>query len=89
MRQFGVQDSADLPGRPSLFVNTHPHELQQDGSLDELAGLREGRCGLPLVAEIHEGAVMQGNSMRSLKADLAALEIGIAYDDFGAGQATA
>jgi EAL domain-containing protein (putative c-di-GMP-specific phosphodiesterase class I) len=39
------------------------------------------------VLEIHEGAVTCGKQMRTLRAALTEMKIGLAYDDFGAGQA--
>ncbi len=41
----------------------------------------------PLVLEIHEAAVTCGNKMRSLRVALTEMQVGLAYDDFGAGQA--
>jgi EAL domain-containing protein (putative c-di-GMP-specific phosphodiesterase class I) len=40
-----------------------------------------------MVLEVHEEAVADSLSMHKLRDQLAALGIGLAYDDFGAGQA--
>jgi EAL domain-containing protein (putative c-di-GMP-specific phosphodiesterase class I) len=71
-----------------LFVNTHPEELRDVKSL--VQSLTEARAEFPdmsLVLEIHESAVTSPEEMRSLRQSLLELSIGIAYDDFGAGQA--
>ena len=52
-----------------------------------LRELRELEPRRPLVLEIHEAAVTCGDEMKQLRAALADLQIGLAYDDFGAGQA--
>jgi EAL domain-containing protein (putative c-di-GMP-specific phosphodiesterase class I) len=86
-RQFGLRESAGLPGRKKLFINTHPEELQGDALVTELTQLRKSGFDAPLVVEVHEGAVLNTTGIRELRAQLNALDIGIAYDDFGAGQA--
>lgn len=71
-----------------LFFNTHPEELRDVSSL--VRSLAEARTEFPdmsLVLEIHESAVTSPDEMRSLRQALLDLSIGIAYDDFGAGQA--
>jgi len=40
-----------------------------------------------MTLEIHESAVTNPEQMRDLRAKLSAMDIGLAYDDFGAGQA--
>ena len=72
----------------TLFLNTHPAELEQEGP----RGLaRGGQGALPrtcsLVLEIHEGALADPASIDGLRTELAKIGIGLAYDDFGAGQA--
>jgi EAL domain-containing protein (putative c-di-GMP-specific phosphodiesterase class I) len=88
MRSVGLTSAAALPGAPILFANTHPAELQEQGLLEfSLRELRELNPGARIVLEIHEAAVTCVNQMRELRAVLKDLEIGLAYDDFGAGQA--
>ena len=41
---------------------------------------------LPLVLEVHEAAITEPAEMRELRAQLRDWNIGLAYDDFGAGQ---
>ena len=86
-RQLGLRDSASLPGRQKLFINTHPDELHGDALVTELTALRESGFNAPVIVELHEGAVLDATGIRELRAQLNGLDIGIAYDDFGAGQA--
>lgn len=88
LRNEGVRAAANLPGDPILFANTHPAEMTEPAllefSLRELLELNQGR---KMVLEIHEAAVTRVEQMRELRAALNDMEVGLAYDDFGAGQA--
>jgi EAL domain-containing protein (putative c-di-GMP-specific phosphodiesterase class I) len=88
MRSEGVKCARELPGEPVLFVNTHPVEMHEQGVLEfSLRELREFAPTACLVLEIHEAAVTCVKQMRELRSVLTDLNIGLAYDDFGAGQA--
>lgn len=71
-----------------LFFNCHPLECD---NLDRLfAGLQQLRQQYPqlkLIFEVHEKAITDFTVMREIRAGLQDLDIGLAYDDFGAGQA--
>lgn len=88
LREEGVRSGQILPDEQALFVNTHPAEI---GDLDllifSLGELREIEPRRLLVLEIHEASVTIGQEMQTLRAALKDLQIGLAYDDFGAGQA--
>jgi EAL domain-containing protein (putative c-di-GMP-specific phosphodiesterase class I) len=88
LREEGIRSGQVLPKDHLLFVNTHPAEMDDLEllifSLGELRSLEPER---PIVLEIHEAAVTCGEQMRNLRAALTELKIGLAYDDFGAGQA--
>lgn len=86
MRAAGANNSAKLPGAPALYLNTHPSEVVEFGLLDSLRETREKHPELDIVLEIHEAAVTNGDTMRVLRTELNKLNIGLAYDDFGAGQ---
>ncbi len=87
-RDKGVEDSASLPGEPKIFVNSHPSELvRSDVLLASLDRLRQGYPKTHLTLEIHEAAVADLAALQALRADLEQLDIGIAFDDFGTGQA--
>jgi EAL domain-containing protein (putative c-di-GMP-specific phosphodiesterase class I) len=69
-------------------LNLHPSELAGDGLLKSLEGISGALdAGRQVVLEFHEEAVSDAGAMRRLSAGLHALGIGLAYDDFGAGQA--
>lgn len=88
MRSEGMYCGGSLPGNPLLFVNTHPAELAEPGVLEfSLRELRELNPDARIVLEIHEAAVTCVRQMRELHSLLQDLGIGLAYDDFGAGQA--
>lgn len=87
-RDEGVKQGADLPGHCLLFANTHPNEIDDPELLIlSLRELRKAAPSRPLVLEIHEATATQTKQMRELRAVLNELSIGLAYDDFGAGQA--
>jgi EAL domain-containing protein (putative c-di-GMP-specific phosphodiesterase class I) len=87
LRWEGMQASRDLPQCANLFVNTHPRELADPGLLMSLQTLRESNPSQQVTLEIHESAVTNVTRMAELRAALAQLNIRLAYDDFGAGQA--
>ncbi len=79
-----VKDRRDLP---ILFLNTHPAEMEQPGLLESLEELRRMAPHLKLALEIHESALAQVPFIVWLRAKLSEIGVGIAYDDFGSGQA--
>ncbi len=76
-----------LPGKPAVFLNPHPAELNAPGLLDSLRELRDSLPKVELVLEIHEVAITEPRMIRRLRSRLSELDIGLAYDDFGTGQA--
>jgi len=86
IRWEAIQVSATLPKLPHLFVNTHAAELVRPGLIDSMRACRELQPTQPLTLEIHEAAVTNPQDMAELRAALNDLQIGLAYDDFGAGQ---
>ncbi|QDU88588.1 Putative cyclic-di-GMP phosphodiesterase AdrB [Pirellulimonas nuda] len=88
LRDEGVRVGQGIPGGQLLFFNTHPAEIEDLGVLEfSLRELRELDPHRPMVLEIHEATATQSNQMRELRSVLDELCIGLAYDDFGAGQA--
>ncbi len=61
--------------------------MREAGLFDSLESLRAEHPELRLVLEIHEAAITDAGSMSQLQEGLRALGIGLAYDDFGSGQA--
>ncbi len=92
-RSRGLELAGGLPGstataKPLLFMNTHPSELaDSEALLASLASLRRHHPEPELVLEIHEAAVAELSSLRTLRAGLEELRIDVAFDDFGTGQA--
>jgi EAL domain-containing protein (putative c-di-GMP-specific phosphodiesterase class I) len=87
-REEGLAAGAILPEQHLLFANTHPNEIEEPELLEfSLRELRESSPLRPMVLEIHEKTATQTQPMRELRAKLNDLNIGLAYDDFGAGQA--
>lgn len=86
MRMAGMNNSSTLPESLALFLNTHPSEVTDFGLLESLRRTRENDRAHPIVLEIHEAAVTDSISMQKLRDALNELDIGLAYDDFGAGQ---
>ena len=87
MRNLAIEAARNLDGLPLVFLNTHPTELADiDGLLASLAPLKAAKGRLTAVLEIHETAGTNVDAMRLLRLGLAELGVGLAYDDFGAGQ---
>jgi EAL domain-containing protein (putative c-di-GMP-specific phosphodiesterase class I) len=86
LRWEGIREGLTLPTPVCLYVNTHPRELESTNLLESVSRLRMLSNDLPLVLEIHESAVTEPKRMRELARQLRALNIKVAYDDFGAGQ---
>ncbi len=72
---------------PMLFLNTHPSEIAEPGLLASLGELRRQVPGQPITIEIHEAAVVKAMRIADIRAGLRDHGLGLAYDDFGAGQA--
>ncbi len=87
LRWEGVRVGSTVGALKHLFVNTHPMELSKPGLIDSLEAVRKIDESLALTLEIHEAAISNLTEMRELRARLAELKIGLAFDDFGAGQA--
>ena len=55
--------------------------------MKSLEHLRSSFPTLPVVLEVHESAVTSAQYLKELRHALTELNIGLAYDDFGSGQA--
>lgn len=87
MRRRGVEIAQRFPDSVQLFVNTHPCELADPALVPSLRELREMCPNQPMVLEIHEASVTSCEMIRKLQEELNELNMGLAFDDFGAGQA--
>jgi EAL domain-containing protein (putative c-di-GMP-specific phosphodiesterase class I) len=83
----GIRLAAKLPKRTLLFVNIHPSELVDPHLVRTLEKAQAEVTNLRIVVEIHENSVVNLGWMGRFKDDLGAAGIGLAYDDFGAGEA--
>jgi len=88
MRRKGFEAAVRAGMTLPLFFNTHPAECREPEQLvAELEALRARYPSLDLVFEVHEAAVTDLGAMGEIGAALRSLNIRLAYDDFGAGQA--
>jgi EAL domain-containing protein (putative c-di-GMP-specific phosphodiesterase class I) len=72
---------------PALFLNVHPSELDDPELVPSLVAVRERSPSLRLTLEVHEGALADLDGVDRLRTQLSRSGVGLAYDDFGAGQA--
>jgi EAL domain-containing protein (putative c-di-GMP-specific phosphodiesterase class I) len=86
-RRRAVELVRDRTDAPALFLNTHPVELERPGLLESLEELRAFAPQVDLVLEIHESTLAQTDFITWLRNRLMEINVGLAYDDFGAGQA--
>ena len=88
MREVGVAQACAQSTAFRMFVNTHPAELKHtDRLLQKMAMVRNLFPDLPMVMEIHEDAITDVSLMKRVANELVAMNVELAYDDFGAGQA--
>ena len=88
LREEAVEGAVDLPTpNPTLFLNTRPAETRTLQMLTGLQRLVDRFPDIQVVLEIHETAITDVGRMRAFSAQLAAMGVALAYDDFGAGQA--
>jgi EAL domain-containing protein (putative c-di-GMP-specific phosphodiesterase class I) len=86
-RRRAVELARDRPNVAQLFLNTHPAELARPGLVESIEELRAMAPRLDLILEIHESALAQAAYMARLRGLLSQINVGLAYDDFGTGQA--
>ncbi|MDB5388051.1 MAG: yjcC 2, partial [Planctomycetaceae bacterium] len=87
LRHIAVEDSYRLQDVTHLFLNTHPSELDTGMLLHSCEELRRISPRQPLTIEMHEAAMTNVDEMVTLRDGLEQLDISLAFDDFGAGQA--
>lgn len=80
---FGEALELDVP----IFLNTHPAEALLDVVVTQMRRLRERYPKRRIVLEIHEAAITEPALIRELRAMLAEVDVRLAFDDFGRGQA--
>lgn len=70
-----------------VFVNTHPLEPLLEGVVPQMVELREMYPDRDMVLEIHEAANTDPVLVKELRRQLADVNVKLAFDDFGCGQA--
>ena len=83
----GIVQAAETLPTQNLFVNTHPKELGQPRLYESLAEIREAAPQRKITLEIHEAATTDLRMMMELRDVLDSLDMQLAFDDFGVGQA--
>ena len=86
-RSEGLLSGIQMDPHSRYFLNTHAAELETPGLLESLKELRSDFPNMAIVLEIHEAAITSIRYLTELAALLSDLNIDLAYDDFGAGQA--
>jgi EAL domain-containing protein (putative c-di-GMP-specific phosphodiesterase class I) len=86
-RQEGLAAAANLPDETRIYVNTHPAEVESGRIMPCLEQMRKTAPHMRITVEAHEHSVTNPAEMRELRAALSDLDMQLAYDDFGAGQA--
>lgn len=87
-REAGVEVGKNLPRSHLLFVNTTQLEiLEMDALLSSLQGIRDIAPSQKIVVEINEKALSGSNEIPQLCEALKKIDMGLAFDDFGVGQA--
>lgn len=86
-RERALGLAGDQGSLPALFVNIHPAELEQPGLVPSIVEAQMQVPQLRLTLEVHEGALDDLEGVDRLRTLLSRSGVGLAYDDFGAGQA--
>lgn len=86
-RTEGLLAGMQLDPHGRYFLNTHARELETPRLLQSLESLRCDFPQLNIVLEVHEAAITSIEYLSELTSVLKDLNIELAYDDFGAGQA--
>ena len=86
-RSEGLLHGLQIDPNSAYFVNTHASEVETPRLIQSLKELRNDFPEMKIVLEIHEAAITSVKYLTELSAALADLQIDLAYDDFGAGQA--
>lgn len=87
LRRRGLEIASSFPEDMNVFVNTHPAELADANLTASLQEIRRENPTRKITLEIHEAAITSARMILELRAVLNDLQIELAFDDFGAGQA--
>lgn len=87
LRRVAIEDSGLLPDQTRLFLNAHPCELESQTLLASCEELRRQWPQQRITIEVHEAAIASVTVLAELRRGLEAIDMTLAFDDFGAGQA--
>lgn len=85
-RREGVRQGKSLPGRPTLFFNTHVTELKHPPFLASLREFREQNYVTPIVLEVQERKVDDFRAIRDLRDVSRGYGLQLAFDNVGGEQ---
>ncbi len=87
-RNVALEHASGFDPEKIIFVNTHPSELADLTTfIEPLRAIREGLPERRIVVEIHESAIADSKLVKEIRAIVDDMAMGLAYDDFGVGQA--
>ncbi|MCA9051039.1 MAG: EAL domain-containing protein, partial [Planctomycetaceae bacterium] len=86
-RMEGLLSGIQIDPNGCFFLNTHARELETPRLFSSLADLRDCYPNVRVVLEVHEAAITSVRYLQELTVVLRDLNIDLAFDDFGAGQA--
>ncbi|MCA9061319.1 MAG: EAL domain-containing protein, partial [Planctomycetaceae bacterium] len=86
-RDKALQYSTVIDAAIPVFLNTHPAESLLDVTVPHLRQLRNTWPERAIVLEIHEAAITEPELIRNVRQELREIDVRIAFDDFGKGQA--
>ncbi|MDH3744075.1 MAG: EAL domain-containing protein [Acidobacteriota bacterium] len=88
LRERSVEDCRKMnPAGRLFFINTHPNEIGSPELIESLETFRSRLPDYDVVLEVHEASTTDPQMIRELRRTLSRLEMKLAYDDFGSGQA--
>ena len=87
LRRRATETGRAITASVQLFLNTHPAEMRDDRFMQSLEALRNDFPDQEITLEIHELAITDSKSILELRRQLEKLNMRLAFDDFGAGQA--
>jgi EAL domain-containing protein (putative c-di-GMP-specific phosphodiesterase class I) len=80
-RREGLRQGKSLPGRPTLFINTHATELNYRPFLDSLQEFRTQNRVTPIVLEIQDRQVDDLAAIRDLRKLSSGFDLQLAFDN--------
>jgi EAL domain-containing protein (putative c-di-GMP-specific phosphodiesterase class I) len=86
-RERALELASRKPRLPTLFQNVHPEELGRSDLVSSIAAVRARSPHLRLTLELSEGALADLVAVDRLRMQLSRIGVGLAYDEFGSGQA--